>query len=245
MTDAVYSIYQRCHRESGAFVAESFKTADGGKLSSSSAIPMELDGKRVEDIPELAPYFQSVGSSFSHVDDIRNITDGATGYEYELDDFLNTLMTEFDVGCSAKSGPDALRFAEVRELTPNRNASTWFVRAMATCAESTLEGKTDEAPYTVVVCELMAKQQNGVFTNFSTTLRQTWNAPPTLLPTCANVLESIAQGKTRLKITGKCRKAFLKETSINTNEFYTNTTGFTLVSRGLDGVVTRFPGLQE
>lgn len=245
MSDAIYNIYQRCHRETGAFVSSPFKAPSGDTFSSTSEIPMEIDGTSVRQIPELAPYFANAGSTFADIDDIRNITDGSSGYDYELDDFLNTLMTEFNVGCKAKSGNDALRFAEDRELTPNRNASQWFVRAMSTCAKSTLTGSEDEAPYTVVVCELMAKQQNGVFTNFSTTLRNSWSAPTSLLPTCVGVLESIADGSAQLVVTDECRQAFLTETSIDTNEFYTRSSGFTVVSRGLDGIVTRFNGSAE
>ncbi|KAJ0411576.1 hypothetical protein ATCC90586_004226 [Pythium insidiosum] len=237
MADMIYSIHQRCHPDNAAFLSESI-TAGELELTPNSVIPMMLDGQSVETHPKTAAFFRSTGDTFADFSSPTGSPPGAA-YEYEVSGFLKAILDEFGLGCPARDPADGLRFAEERYMPPDRDASLGFVRAMATCADTVVTGETDEAPYTFVVCELMAKQQNGVFTNFSSTMRNAWHAPPAMLPTCVTVLTAVASGAIKIQVGDECRRAFLNETSVNTNEFSTTTRGFAVVTRGRDGKMER------
>ncbi|GLD97014.1 hypothetical protein PINS_up005697 [Pythium insidiosum] len=238
MADMLYTIQQHCHSDNAAFLSDVL-TVGGHEMTSTSVIPMRIEGQDVETHPRTAAFFQNTGRTFADLSAPTRVSTGIA-YDYELSGFLKAILEEFGVGCPAQKDTGGLRFAEDQYMPPDREASLGFVRAMATCADTVVTGETDEAPYTFVVCELMAKQQNGVFTNFSSTMRNAWQAPPTLLPTCVTVLQAVAAGVNKVQVSDECRRAFLNETSINTNDFSTKSRGFAVVTRGRDGKMERF-----
>lgn len=227
MVDLIYHLFQKCNKD--GTMTGACQTTDGQVISPNSTIPMQLDGKAVEDHPDTAAYFTGVGASFA---DLEASTD------YEIDPFLETLLTEFSGDRCTRAAVPSLTWAK-DNLMVDTNVTNDFAHAMALCGKSSLTGNNtgDEAPYTAVTCELMARAQNGAFTNFSTPIRETFKAPAQLLPSCIDILAAIVTDTIELSIDEECRAAILKETGESTKDFVVKTSGFAVITRGEDGGV--------
>lgn len=226
MIDLMYHLFQSCNKD--VALTSSCTTADGTSIGPSSTIPMLLDGKAVEDHASTAAYFQdAAGATYA---------DWEHASSYEIDPFVEILLNEFALGCSRESAP-SLTWAATNRMAET-NVTEGFAHAMAVCGQSTLTGNhSDEAPYTAVTCELMARAQNGAFTNFSAPIRRTFRAPASLLPSCVDVLAAIATDTMQLSITDACKAAILKETGEDTANFVVRTNGFAVITRGVGGGV--------
>lgn len=227
MLDQIYHLFKACHKD--ATITGTCQTTDGEAIGPNSTIPMQLDGKAVEDHVDTAAYFTDVGTTFA---DLEASTD------YEIDPFLETLLTEFSGNRCTRAAVPSLTWSK-KNLMVDTNVTTDFAHAMALCGKSNLTGDNtgDEAPYTAVVCELMARAQNGAFTNFSTPIRETFKAPAALLPSCIDILAAIVTDTIELTIAEECRAAILKETGESTADFVVKTSGFAVITRGEDGGV--------
>lgn len=225
MVDLIYHLFQGCENQPA--LTGTCTSNDGKAISPTSSIPMELEGKAVEEHPDTASYFSDAGTTFADFDEST---------DYEIDPFLEILLREFSKDrCTPTSAP-SLRWAQTNSMAKDTNVTAGFAHAMAVCGDCPFTGDTnDEAPFTAVTCELMARAQNGAFTNFSTPIRETFRASPDLLPSCINVLAGIATKAVQLNITTECKSAILKETGENTADFVVKTNGFAVVTRGLDG----------
>lgn len=227
MLDLTYHMFQGCSKnESRPALTGTCTTLDGSTISPSSTIPMLLEGKTVEEHPSTAAYFADVGTTYAAME---------TGADYEVDPFLEILLKEFYPSCS-RNATAALHWAD-RVVMPDTNVTEGFAHAMALCSKSTLSGNNthDEAPFTAVTCELMARAQNGVFTNFSTPIRNKFKAPGHVLPSCIDVLAALVTDTMQLEMSAECKEAIQQETGENTASFVTKTNGFAVVTRGLDG----------
>lgn len=227
MLDQIYHLFKVCHKD--AAMTGTCQTTDGEAIGPNSTIPMQLDGKAVEDHADTAAYFTGVGKTFADLE---------TSTDYEIDPFLETLLTEFSGDRCTRAAAPALTWAN-ENLMANANATMDFAHAMALCGKSSLTGNNtgDEAPYTAVVCELMARAQNGAFTNFSTSIRETFKAPAALLPSCIDILAAIVTDTIELSIAEECHAAILKVTGESTADFVVKTSGFAVITRGKDGGV--------
>uniref|UniRef100_K3WBN0 Tyrosinase copper-binding domain-containing protein n=1 Tax=Globisporangium ultimum (strain ATCC 200006 / CBS 805.95 / DAOM BR144) TaxID=431595 RepID=K3WBN0_GLOUD len=226
MMDLIYHLFQGCENVS-ALTGSCTANYGDPVISPTATIPMQLEGKAVEDHEESAPYFAGVGTTFADFD---------VTTDYEIDPFLEILLREFSHGRCTKEGAPSLRWTTTNLMEKDTNITEGFAHAMAVCGDCPFTGDTnDEAPFTAVTCELMARAQNGVFTNFSSPIRSTFKASPDLLPSCINVLAGIATKAVQLNITTECKNAILSETGESTADFVVKTKGFAVVTRGLDG----------
>ncbi|TYZ58380.1 hypothetical protein PybrP1_002000 [[Pythium] brassicae (nom. inval.)] len=227
MVDLAYHMFQGCSKnESRPALTGTCSAGDGSAVSPSATIPMLLEGTAVEDHPSTAPYFAGVGTTYADLE---------PSAKYEIDPFLETLLKEFYPSCSRATTP-ALHWAE-SVVMPDTNVTAGFAHAMAQCSKSTLTGTNtnDEAPFTAVTCELMARAQNGVFTNFSAPIRSKFQAPAHVLPSCIDVLAALVTDTMQLTVSAECKDAILQETGENTASFATKTNGFAVVTRGRGG----------
>ncbi|KAG1713155.1 hypothetical protein DVH05_000878 [Phytophthora capsici] len=80
---------------------------------------------------------------------------------------------------------------------------------------------------------------NGVFTNFSTPVREFFGATQDDLPKCVGALAAITTAEITVTPFSTCQKAIYTDRSISTkNDFTSVTDGFAIVTRGVqDGNV--------
>lgn len=227
MVDLAYHMFQGCSKNSSApALTGTCTTQDGAPVSPTSTIPMLLDGTPVEQHAATAAYFADVGTTYADLE---------VSAKYEIDPFLETLLKEFYPSCSRTSTP-ALHWSE-RMVMADTNVTAGYAHAMAQCRNSTLTGDNahDEAPFTAVTCELMARAQNGVFTNFSAPTRRQFQAPAAVLPNCVDLLAALVTETMRLDVSAECKAAVLQETGESTASFATTKNGFAVVTRGRGG----------
>jgi hypothetical protein len=88
---------------------------------------------------------------------------------------------------------------------------------------------------------LLSSLQNGVFTNFSSPVREFFGATQDDLPKCVGALAAITAAEVKVTPSAACQKSILADTSINTNtDFNSVTDGFAIVTRGANDGSVRY-----
>ncbi|RLN91701.1 hypothetical protein BBJ28_00007029, partial [Nothophytophthora sp. Chile5] len=216
--DLVFQFFQSCNQS--VALTESCDDNDGQQVSSTSVIPMELNGTSVEDHSELSAFFESVGTTFEDLD--------AFSVQYEVDMFLQNMLAEFSLQCDEDTSDDsAMTYATTASTFEDADAIDALVAAFAVCDQaSNVTGATGEAPSTFVACELLSTLQNGVFTNFSTPVRAFFGVTLDDLPKCVDVLAAVTTLEVTLEPSAACQAAILDQTSIDTDDFTAASDGF-------------------
>ncbi|DBA02685.1 TPA: hypothetical protein N0F65_010510 [Lagenidium giganteum] len=234
MIDLIYHVFRKCHTDVPAIVTwETCQARDGATIDQSSKIFMQLKGVDVDQHPEVGKYFAGIGSTFHDLQKSDELAE-AVAYRYEVDPFIRTMLDAFEVKCPRT---DLLAWADTKNvsMSKDRNATTGFTHAMGVCAKTSQLGGSNasaEEINTVITCELMVKQQNGVFTTFSPRVRKAFAIADSVEPKCVEVLRLMAAGTLTFTPSEECKAAIKYETSIDTKDLNTRKNGFTIVTRG-------------
>ncbi|KAF4322268.1 hypothetical protein BBO99_00004105 [Phytophthora kernoviae] len=230
--DMVYQFFQSCNQS--ITLTGSCAGNSGFKVSPTATIPMKIDDTSVEKQPDLSGFFKSVGTTFKDLDSLP--------VKYEVGSFLQNMLKEFSLQCDADtSAADALTYATKKSTFEDADGINSLVDAFAVCAQtSTLKGSTVWEPSAFIACELLASLQNGVFTNFSTPVREFFGVSLDDLPKCVDQLAAVATLEVTVKPSTTCQKAIMKVTSIDTGDFKTATDGFAIVTRGAEDGNVRY-----
>lgn len=186
---------------------------------------MPLDGVAIEDDAALGAYFSGIGTTYAEL--------SSQDVQYELDAFLQQLMSAFSLECSSTTTSIALSAEE--STYEDADELEDLVDALASCATSTVNGTTQYQPHAFMTCELLSSLQNGVFTNFSTPVREFFRASADDLPQCVDALAAEATGEVSIDWSSDCVDDVSAETSIDADAFATLTSGFAVVTLGGDG----------
>ncbi|GMF28294.1 unnamed protein product [Phytophthora fragariaefolia] len=223
--DMLYQFVQSCNQT----VALTSSCKSNGKLavSPTATIPMKIKGATVEKHADLSVFFKNVGTTFK--------SQNAFAVEYEIDPFLQNVLKKFSLQCNAKSSATgAISYATEKSTSKDSAAINTLVNYLAGCDQtSKLNGTTTEVPSAFISCELLSSLQNGVFTNFSTPVRDFFGATQDDLPKCVGALAAITTIEVTVTPSASCQKSILEDTSINTKtDFHSVSDGFAIVTRG-------------
>lgn len=222
--DLVYQVFQSFNKS--VALTGSCSISKGTTITSKSAIPMTRNGVAVEDDSSLSSYFTGVGSTFGDLN--------SQDVQYELDEFLQQLLTAFSID-SAAADTSLIAMSEDESSYEDADELEDLVEALASCSDSVVNGSSVYPPYAFMTCELLSYLQNGVFTNFSSPVREFFGSAADDLPACIDALATEAAGEVALTWSSDCVDDVSSETSIDTDDFETLTSGFAVVTIGFDG----------
>lgn len=188
---------------------------------------MTLDGVAVEDDAKLGAYFEDIGTTYADL--------SSQDVQYELDAFLQQLMTAFSLECASETS--ALTLSSEESTYEDADELEDLVDALASCSDSSINGTTQYQPFAFMTCELLSSLQNGVFTNYSTLVREFFRVSADDLPKCVDALAAEATGEVSVTWSDDCVDDISSETSIDTDDFTTLSSGFAVVTLGVDGGV--------
>ncbi|KAE9021754.1 hypothetical protein PR003_g4887 [Phytophthora rubi] len=223
--DMVYQFFQSCNQS--VALTGSCKGNAGLKVSPTATIPMKIKDTSVEKHADLSAFFKNVGTTFKSQDTFA--------IEYEIAPFLQNMLQKFSLECNTKkSATGAISYATAKSTFEDATAINTLVNDLARCDQtSKLNGTATEAPSAFISCELLSSLQNGVFTNFSTPVREFFGATQDDLPKCVGALAAITTLEVKVTPSATCQKAILKDTSINSKtDFKSLSDGFAIVTRG-------------
>ncbi|OWY93382.1 hypothetical protein PHMEG_00037246 [Phytophthora megakarya] len=219
-----YQFFQSCNQS--VALTGSCRGNGAVKVSPTATIPMKIKDTTVEKHADLGAFFKNVGTTFKSMDTFH--------VEYEISPFLQNMLKKFSLQCNAKSATRAISYATAKSTFEDAAGINALVNDLAGCDQtSKIKGKTTEAPSSFISCELLSSLQNGVFTNFSTPVREFFGATQDDLPKCVGNLAAITTVEVTVTPSATCQKAILKDTSIDTKTDFTSVTdGFAIVTRG-------------
>ncbi|CAH0486806.1 unnamed protein product [Peronospora farinosa] len=223
--DMVYQFFQSCNQT--VALTGSCKTNGNRTISPTAIIPMKIDNTTVEQHADLGVFFKPLGTTFGSMDTFA--------VEYELGPFLQNMLKKFSLQCNAeKSASGAISYATGKDMFEDAAAITTLVNDLVACDQtSKMKGTTIEAPSALISCQLLSSLQNGVFTNFSTPVREFFGVTQDDLPKCVGALAAVTTVEVTVMPSVTCHKTILKDTSINTKtDFKSVSDGFAIVTRG-------------
>ncbi|KAL3670250.1 hypothetical protein V7S43_004563 [Phytophthora oleae] len=231
--DMVYQFFQSCNQSIA--LTGSCKGNRKVKVSPTATIPMKIKDTTVEKHADLGVFFKGVGTTFKSMD--------AFAVGYEVSPFLQNMLKKFSLQCYAgKSATGAISYATAKSTFEDAGGINTLVNDLAACDQtSKLNGTTTEAASAYISCELLASLMNGVFTNFSSPVREFFGATQDDLPKCVGDLAAITTAEVTVTPSATCQKAIYKDTSISTkNDFTSATDGFAIVTRGAEDGNVRY-----
>ncbi|CAH0474122.1 unnamed protein product [Peronospora belbahrii] len=237
--DMMYQFVQSCNQ---SIALTGFcQGNDGFQVSSTATIPMTIKNIPVERHADLGVFFEAMGTSFKSMD--------TYAVEYEIDLFLQNMLKQYSLQCDADtSAPGAISYATVKETFKDAAAIHTFVNNLAACEKtSTVKGTTTtETSAAFISCQLLSSLQNGVFTNFSTPVREFFGVGQDDLPKCVKALAAVTSAEVTLIPSKSCQKAIHQDTSLNmATDFNSIVDGFAIVTRGAqDGAVRYMEPIQ-
>ncbi|KAF4041390.1 Common central domain of tyrosinase [Phytophthora infestans] len=229
--DMVYQFFQSCNQSIA--LTGSCQGHGKVKISPTATIPMKIKSTTVEKHADLGAFFKNVGTTFKSMDSFA--------VQYEIGPFLHNILKKSLLQCNTKiSATGAISYATAKSTFEDAVGINTLVNDLVTCDQtSTMKGKTTEPASAFISCQLLSSLQNGVFTNFSTPVREFFGATQDDLPKCVGDMAAIATVEVAVTPSTTCQKAIYKDTSISTkNDFNTVKDGFAIVTRGAqDGSV--------
>ncbi|CEG42541.1 RxLR-like protein [Plasmopara halstedii] len=228
--DMVYQFYQSCNQSIP--LTGSCRGRGNLKISPTVEIPMYLRNVPISLHAKLSKYFHGVGTTFKSMD--------AFAVEYEISPFLQNVLKKFSLQCEKdKSATGAISYARDKSTFEDAVGIDTLVNDLAACDRtSKIAGDTTEAPSAFISCQLLSSLQNGVFTNFSTPVREFFGATQDDLPKCVGDLAAITSTDVAVTLSATCHEAMYRDTSISSKtDFNLLTDGFAIVTKGAkDGV---------
>ncbi|CAI5735345.1 unnamed protein product [Peronospora destructor] len=181
--DMVYQFFQSCNQT----VALTGSCISNGnrKISPTATIPMKIENTTVEKHADLSAFFKTLGTTFGSMDTFD--------VEYKIGPFLQNMLKKFSLQCNAeKSATGAISYATGKDMFEDAVAITTLVNDLVACDQtSKMNGTTIEAPSALISCQLLSSLQNGVFTNFSTPVREFFGVTQDDLPKCVGALAAV------------------------------------------------------
>ncbi|KAL4155830.1 hypothetical protein PRNP1_007931 [Phytophthora ramorum] len=223
--DMVYQFSQSCNQTIA--LTGSCKGNSELKVSPTATIPMKIKDTTVEKHTDLGAFFKGIGTTFKDLDKFA--------VEYEVDPFLQNMLKKYSLQCDAdSSATGAISYATAKSTFEDATAINTLVADLAGCDQtSKLNGTTTEAASAFISCELLSSLQNGVFTNFSSPVREFFGATQDDLPKCVGALAAVTTLEVTVTPSATCQKAIYKDTSISTKtDFNTVSDGFAIVTIG-------------
>lgn len=237
--DMVYQFVQSCNQSiplTGACRGKGDFT-----ISPTATIPINIKNTAVETHAKLGRFFRSVGTAFKSMD--------AFVVEYEIGPFLHNTLKKFSLQCDADtSAINAITYSESKSTFEDAVGIDTLVNDLAACDRtSEVKGTTTEAASAFISCQLLSSLQNGMFTNFSTPVREFFGVTQDDLPKCVGDLAAITSVEVTVTPSASCHEAMYRDTSISTKtDFHSATDGFAIVTRGAQDGNVRYmnpPGL--
>ncbi|ETN01935.1 hypothetical protein PPTG_16998 [Phytophthora nicotianae INRA-310] len=231
--DMVYQFFQSCNQSIP--LTESCKGNGNVKISPTATIPMKIKSTTVEKHADLGAFFKNVGTSFKSMNSFA--------VQYEIGPFLQNMLKKSSLQCSTKtSATGAISYATAKSTFEDAAGINTLVNDLVACDQtSEMKGKTTEVASAFISCQLLSSLQNGVFTNFSTPVREFFGATQDDLPKCVGDLAAITTVEVTVTPSSTCQKAIYKDTSISTkNDFNTVKDGFAIVTRGAEDGNVRY-----